>query len=531
MIETTTIPAGEKLSEDFLVRLNGQQVQLYQVRVSEVPLYRTFTGEERPIETTETASLLSFAADEPVNIELIPKKKFAKVTVRPLSDKIYPVISEGVITLTVTRPGQYVVELDDPHNALHIFVDPIRDFGVTPDAENTLYFGAGTHHIGQVVLTDGMTVYIDRDAVVYGSFLAYGSENIRILGSGILCGSWYQRRDDDILQVYDVMREADDCWESIGQRKALAERIGPIRSSLTDRKSYVPGRGSVIYKDREQFGKVIDLMHPIRAGLHFYHCRNVEVNGIILRDVCGLTNTIIACENVVYDNFKTIGMWRTNADGIDFYNSRNCTVKNCFVRSYDDSICMKGKPGYDTLNTENILVENCVVWNDLGRSLEFGVNTVAPEMRNITFRDCDIIHHSSDVMDLGNEDRADIHDILFENIRVEYSAYDTELTERTQKLIPFPLSCKLIRAFTGCGLWSCDNIPGKNHHITFRNIEVLTDGTVPFPEILLYGKDPEHTCTDFVIENLTFDGKRMMSKEDIHLHFGAYVDASAVTLR
>lgn len=529
MIKLTNIPNGEKISDDFSVMVNGKQAHLYQVRVSDIPLYRTFTGEERPLETTELASLLTFEADEIVTIKLVPKKQFKNVTVRPLSEKICPEISDGTITFSLRQSGQYVVELDDPHNALHIFFDPIKDYGVLPDAENTLYFGPGIHNIGQVVLTDGMTVYIDRDAVVYGSFLAYGSENIRILGNGILCGSWYERGPEDILQVYDVTREADNCWESVGQRKKISERLEPYKEYFTDRENYIPGKGSMLYKNREQFEKVIEVVQPIKAGLHFYHCRNVEVNGIILRDVCGMTNTIIACEYVRYENFKIIGMWRTNADGIDFYNSRNCVVKNCFVRTYDDSICIKGKPGYDTLNTENILIENCIIWNDLGRSLEFGVNTVAPEICHITFKDCDIIHHTSDVMDIGNQDRANIHDILFEDIRVEYSAYYLELTKKIFEI----LSChsnKLVRSIVDCGLWSCDDIPGKNHHITFRNIDVLTDGNVPFPEIYISGKDAEHTSCNFAFENIKFNGQRLASMEQLNLQLGDYVKETDVVM-
>ena len=53
MIKLTNIPNGEKISDDFSVMVNGKQAQLYQVRVSDIPLYRTFTGEERPLETTE----------------------------------------------------------------------------------------------------------------------------------------------------------------------------------------------------------------------------------------------------------------------------------------------------------------------------------------------------------------------------------------------------------------------------------------------------------------------------------------------
>ena len=533
MLRTTNIPSGEPLSEDFSVLLNGKPVQLYQVRVSAMPFCHTFLGAERSLDQTETASLLSFSADEPVRVELVPKRKFDKVVIRPLSRKVQHGTENGKITFTLSSPGQYVVELDDYHNALHIFFDPVKDFGILPDSKNTIYFGPGIHHPGQIVLTDGMTVYIDQDAVVYGSFLAYGSRDIRILGNGVLCGSWYDRKLEDLLQLYDIPREAKRCYESPRQREAVAKRFAGIESSFCNMETYVPGTGTYLFRNREQFGELLEKVPTIKAGIHFYVCDNVEVNGIILKDAVGMTNTIIACEHVVYDNVKTIGMWRYNTDGINFYNSRNCVVRNSFVRSFDDGICMKGKPGYDTVNTENILVENCVLWTDWGNSLEFGVNTVAPEICHITYRACDVIHHSQCVMDLGNQDRADIHDILFEDIRVEYSVHDLSPViqgENEKTYEPRRGISMLVRAIIACSLWSSDDIAGKNHHITFRNIQVFTEDNMQFPPIMISGKDPEHTNSDFVFENIIFNGKRLKSKQELNLSLGDFVDDSEIKL-
>lgn len=536
MLRTTHIPSGEPLGKDFSITLNGKPVQTYRIRVSAVPFCHTFKGKERSLAQTETASMLCFSADEPVKIELTPAGRFKVVTVRPLSEKIIPQTENGKISFTLTHPGQYVVELDDPHGALHIFYDPIKDFGILPNDGKTLYYGAGRHHVGQIVLTDGMTVYIDRDAVVYGSFLAYGSKNIRILGNGVLCGSWYERKPDDLLQLYDIPRESKRCYESPSQRKAFLERMKnrDIASCFCNIKTYVPGTGTDIFKNREQFGKLLDSIPTVKAGLHFYACENVEVSGIVLRDAVGMTNTIIACDQVVYDNVKIIGQWRYNTDGINFYNSRNCTVKNCFVRTFDDGICMKGKPGYDTRNTENMLVENCVVWNDWGKSLEFGVNTVAPEICHVIYRDCDIIHHSIVVMDLGNQDRADIHDVLFDDIRVEYSVHDLKPEIQTtdeETYAPQRWVTPLVSAAVDCNRWSSDNIPGRNRHITFRNIQVFTDDDMSFPPIMIDGKDAEHTSSDFVFENITFNGRRLTSKEELNLTIGEFVDESEIKIR
>ncbi len=78
MLNVTNIPAGEKMSDDFYVLLTGKQVQLYELRVSATPLYRTFTGTERPTETTETASLLSFEADAIVTVRWFQRNSLKK---------------------------------------------------------------------------------------------------------------------------------------------------------------------------------------------------------------------------------------------------------------------------------------------------------------------------------------------------------------------------------------------------------------------------------------------------------------------
>ena len=53
-----------------------------------------------------------------------------------------------------------------------------------------LYYPKGVHHIGLVELESHTTVLIDSGAVVYGSFIAFCAEDIKICGNGIIDGSW-----------------------------------------------------------------------------------------------------------------------------------------------------------------------------------------------------------------------------------------------------------------------------------------------------------------------------------------------------
>ena len=98
------------------------------------------------------------------------------------------------------------------------------------------------------------------------------------------------------------------------------------------------------------------------------------------------------------------------------------------MRAFDDCIVLKGLMGGGGRNSgvsfvdrpvRGILVERCVIWNDWGRALEIGAETSTPEIADVVFRDCDIIRTDYIAMDIQHGHRANVHDIRFENIRVE----------------------------------------------------------------------------------------------------------------
>ena len=525
MIRSGRIPVGEPVSKDFAITLSGRPAQAYYARVSAIPYNRDWPGHQRELDQTELVSILSFSMDETVEIQIKPAKPFSNAVIRPLSSKLRPEIQAGTICLTIEQPGQYTLELDGTHHVLHIFADPAVDYSDVKAEENLLYYGAGMHYIGQVELMDNTAVYIDRDAFVYGAFYGVGAENIRIFGEGVLCGSWENRQDHNFIFPYDVSRIPEHMWGREGLHHVFGHK--PQVEEVGDGTVYVPGTGTMLYQSRQQFKKRMEQGCLVKSGLHFYACRNVSVSGITVRDAAGLSNTYAACDGVSYDNVKIVGMWRYNSDGIDLYNCCNCLVKNCFVRTFDDGICVKGQTGWDIYNAENILVEKCVVWNEWGHSLEVGVDTVATEIRNITFRDCDCIHHAHSVMDIGNWDRARIHDVVFENIRVEYSVSDLMpvlQTADTDRFVAYPYASPLFSCTVNDPhFWSCDNIRGRNYDILVKDIQVLADYEMEFPEVIIMGIDEQHQCEHIVFENITINGKKIVALEEMRLQTNAFV--------
>ena len=491
---------GEAPSSAFYMTADGVHVPLHLARVSAWPINRRWPGHQRSIEETELASFALLETDGPTRITLKPNRKFEQVVVKPLSKSILPEIENETISFTLPGPGQYTVELDGYHNALHVFADPVHAYDVDPASDNVIYFGRGIHEAGVIRMTEGQTLFIDEGAVVYGRVEATDAHNIRILGHGIL----------------DASRVFTTIFAEMGDEQ---------------REAYEKGF-AVPNADRQ---------HTI----HLQYCDNVEIHGITIRDSLVYNVKPVACRNLHIENVKIIGSWRYNADGIDMHNCEHVRIKGCFVRTFDDSICVKG---FDYIQNEDdmfhngilhdvftdVLVEDCVIWCDWGRSLEFGAETRAREISNVTFRNCDLIRNTHIALDVQNVDYADIHDVLFENIRVEYDAVNPK--PRRQKsdddvYVPNPNSTFMadllgshityIPEYSAGGLRR-----GKNRNITFRNIFVTAPA---MPPSAFRGYDQEHQSENILIDGLYLNGERITDLEEARISANEFV--SGLTLR
>ena len=145
------------------------------------------------LEQTEiTAYLPLFTDEQSLEFTITPAVKFKSVVIRPISAGIFPQIKEGSVHFTLPKTGYYTVEFDGPHNVLHLFIDSIHNFDISENDDSVYYFGPGVHNVGELRVKSGTTVYIHRNAVVYGSILGVNVKNIKILGEGVLDGSFYE---------------------------------------------------------------------------------------------------------------------------------------------------------------------------------------------------------------------------------------------------------------------------------------------------------------------------------------------------
>ena len=363
-------------SEDYKVFVNGQEIPVYTCRVSAYPFNRLWPGYQRSIDQTECASYVNLVSDEELEIRVEPLSKSVdgNIMIKPYSKGIKVKKEGGQIVFSIKDHGGYVLEIDDYHGFLYIFNNHPM---VCEDPQKvTHYFGKGVHFPGKLILKSNDSVYVDKDALVYGCIFAENAENIRIYGNGVF---------DDSGEA----RFCEPCYEK-----------------------YTNG------------------------NIKLYDCKNIQIDGV------GFTNSAVWCVNLFHcfgveiNAINIFGQWRYNTDGIDIVNSCNITVRHSFVHSFDDAITVKGIDRYSYESNRNMLFEHCVLWCDWGKTCEIGLETAAPEYENIIFRDCDILRAGNTACDIQNGDCAEVHDVIFENLRVELeSFYTPSVVQRSESQI------------------------------------------------------------------------------------------------
>ncbi len=349
-------PSGEPVSEDFELKVNRQEVFVYQARVSAWPINQVWPGYQRPKDQTEIASFAYFDCSGKVHIELTSRKKIESVTIRPLSYGIVPLIENNMISFELPGPCQVVVEVNNYHNAFHLFANTVETD--KPDLEDPYvhYFGPGVHQAGVIQMKINETVYIEGGAIVHGVIEAKNASNIRILGRGILDASQVGRFDASHMLAVQGCDQV-----------------------------YVEG---IIFRDSHKWTVV-----PVK-------CSNVKISNIKL---IGLWR------------YNTDGIDVVNSQDVII---EDCFIRafddNIVLKGlrWKDNLT-------EERNVKNIRVRNCVLWNDWGRPLKIGTETKADSISDILFEQCDVIRFVHYAMDMQNGARAHIRDVLFKDIRIE----------------------------------------------------------------------------------------------------------------
>ena len=474
-------------SPDYRVYVNGTEVPVYMCRISAYPFNTPWPGHQRDLKQSTPVSYVNLVSDEAIEVAVEPLSKTAyqRIMLKPYAKGVETTVKDGKICFTLKENGGYVLELDNYFGLLYIFNN--KPVLCEDPSQVTYYFGPGIHFTDKITLRSNESIYVDKDALVYGCIFAENAENIHIYGNGIF---------DDSTEE----RVSEHCY-----------------------KPYCNG------------------------NLKFYDCKNIRVEGV------GFTNSAIWCVNlfhcsdVVLDGVNVFGQWRYNTDGIDVVNCYDITIRNCFVHSFDDSITIKGIREYAFEDNRDMLIENCVVWCDWGRTLEIGLETECREYSNIIFRNCHVLRGGCVACDIQNGNRAEVHHITFENISLELESFYTPMQlqrndEQTYSRQNMTEISQLLAIHNPCHHdANSDNAPPKpsyhtsSHHIQVKNVQVYCDEAIVAEKgtkavaVMILRDIPTAYYGDILIEDVFFNGTKI-SREDmiIALHD---VDPSILTVQ
>ncbi len=361
----------------------------------------------------------------------------ASADVRPKRYGVEASVEGATVRCTLPGPGYWSIE-PEGGPPLYLFAElPETDVPDRADPRVRWIEAGRVHDLGLIELRSGETLYLEAGAIVRGTAQAVEAENVRVCGRGILDARHLPK--------------------------------GEPRMMLFDR------------------------------------CQNVRLEGITLVGPPSWMVVLGACEGAVVEGIKEIG-WHVSSDGVDICGSRAVRVANCFLRNNDDCIAVKacGHPG-DPLrfarDVEDVLVDGCTLYNDrAGNAMEVGFETRTASMRDIRFRNIDVIaaHGFGAVFSIHAGDRAEISNVRFEDIRVDHY-FDLLVDFRVLE-----------------SRWSRDSERGRIHSVLLKQIRCIADRYNTLS--VIGGFDADHRVEGVHFEDFQVGGKLVRSADDLNLY-------------
>ncbi|MCQ2480261.1 MAG: glycosyl hydrolase family 28 protein, partial [Clostridia bacterium] len=194
-----------------------------------------------------------------------------------------------------------------------------------------------------------------------------------------------------------------------------SEKIGGAVKADNFKNVLIEGRG---------FLDLSELCWHERNGMEFLHGENLTIKDITIVNSANWSCYLYNVKNALIENVSIFGS-RQNGDGIDICNSRDVTVRNCFVRVGDDCYNVKTLGNETDSPSENITFCNNVAWATKARGAGITGETNC-DIRNISFEDmcilrCDATWNDQRIGALAvvtEEGNGNIENVSFKNIEI-----------------------------------------------------------------------------------------------------------------
>lgn len=213
-------------------------------------------------------------------------------------------------------------------------IDYIHDNG-----GGRLVFFVGRYVTGSIYLKSNVTIHLEEGAILVGSLnpfdynrhaywtsmiFAFDQENIGITGKGVIDGRGYQVANNVLTMIHKGIIEDND------------HRY-----------------------DRPNAG-----IRP--QNIYFKGCKNVHIQGIILKDPASWNQQYDQCKNLLVENVTVDSKSYWNNDGIDVVDCDSVIVRNCYFDAADDGICLKS-------HSPDFICQNVLIYNNKVRTSANGI--------------------------------------------------------------------------------------------------------------------------------------------------------------
>lgn len=311
---TYPAPAGETLSSDYVVKVNGKPIDVYLAKTQHHDkkysfAYFSFSGEVE-ISVTSSVSLS--------NVEILPQSCGIKPTVQ----------TTDLLAFTCHKPFKISIERDGENSPLLLFGNPLEENVPKQGDQNVIYYGPGIHKPGKISLTSNQTLYVAGGAVVKGGIEAKG-DNIRILGPGIIDGNDYPHAGGPTVYMLTLEKCNNAEIRDVILRGSWLYTIAPC------------GCNNVTIDNVKICGSRVDN----DDGIDPINSNEVIIHNCFLRtdDDCIATKGLSGYRKKNCENIRITGcsFWTDRANIFRIaYESEADTMQNIFARNIDVLHCV-----------------------------------------------------------------------------------------------------------------------------------------------------------------------------------------------
>ena len=281
----------------------------------------------------------------------------------------------------------------------------------------------------------------------------------------------------------------------------------------------IRGKGEIYFRgEKENFpGKeTIGEIEKRPFGIRMIECKNVVLQNIFLHNSAAWMQSYLYCENLIFDGIKVINQANFNNDGLDPDGCTNVIVRNCYINSEDDALCLKGASGKPTMN---ILLENSTFLSSCN-ALKTGTDTQG-DFYNIVARNLKLGgipdemiapkgHDASTGITLATVDGGNVHDVLISNVSIDKARC--------------PVFIRI-----GNRLRAMPNTPAKEIGYLKNIIIENVSGADNYKQGSLISGIKNHPIEDVVIKNyhikMSGGGDSSLIKQEVPEKEGGYPDA------